>query len=685
MPPRPPRSGSATAAERGRELRSVPVPALQSPQRSASVPRGGPGSAPRQGRAWDADAPAGSGSGLSWAAAAAQPGPAPCGGRGDSGSHCGPPRSDGGSRRRAASAHRADPAAAAAGAPPVPAARRQQQQQQPAARGAPPAGGRRAAPAQGAAGRARGGAAQGKPKRRQPSELELAKEAAARLQEELEQAAQREERLQAERAAVEAERDAALHLADGREAELISVRAELRSVEEALRRKEEELAGALAERDARYAQYEDYMREGEELRTELHNQLIEIKGNIRVFCRVRPLLPRELHLFPKNHYAFPDAVDHRVLHVVDVPGHTSAIPGASEQAQTLPFNFDRVFGPDLSQEAIFSEISQLVQSALDGYKVCIFAYGQTGSGKTYTMEGPEPGAASETSGMIPRAVDQIFQSCQRKSERSGFSIRLLCSFVEIYNEHVHDLLNPQEYSKMQGGSEGQSVNHDIRHQDGETIVVGATETEVSEPGQVYQLLRIAADSRRTGATKMNEYASRSHSVFMMKIHGRNDATQQAIRGQLNLIDLAGSERLKKSQAVGERLRETQHINKSLSTLGDVIAALARGDGGHIPFRSSKLTYLLQPSMSNESKTLMFVNINPVSEHLSESINSLRFAAKVNACEIGIARRRVLSPHLASGSSSPPSGGRPCAAARSNSGRMRSGSQNARTRAPQGGR
>ena len=125
----------------------------------------------------------------------------------------------------------------------------------------------------------------------------------------------------------------------------------------------------------------------------------------------------------------------------------------------------------------------------------------------------------------------------------------------------------------------------------------------------------------------------------MKVKGWNEATQQEMSGQLNLIDLAGSERLAKSGAEGDRLKETQHINKSLACLGDVIAALGKG-AASVPFRQSKLTHVLQPSMTNQSKVLMFVNVNPLSEHLNESLCSLRFAAKVNACEIGIAKRKV---------------------------------------------
>eukprot|EP01063_Lacrimia_lanifica_P024668 TRINITY_DN32538_c0_g1_i1.p1 TRINITY_DN32538_c0_g1~~TRINITY_DN32538_c0_g1_i1.p1 ORF type:complete len:760 (+),score=266.27 TRINITY_DN32538_c0_g1_i1:76-2280(+) len=411
---------------------------------------------------------------------------------------------------------------------------------------------------------------------------------------------------------------------------------EVTRLEGVVEARDHRIAAIEHDRDARYHAYEETLMVGEKSRAELHNSLIEMKGNIRVFARVRPLLKREVDMKmgdATTHFDFPEGTDHRQLRVVHVPTHTSVMTGQSEGSKTLPFNFDKVFSPEATQEAVFDEISQLVQSSLDGYKVTIFAYGQTGSGKTYTMEGPDPTTEDHRTGMIARAVNQIFDNTQWKSRMTGFSFQLVCSFLEIYNETLADLLNPTDYGSHK-------LKHDIRIVDGEATVSNIHEEVVESREHVYHLLRIANENRRTAATKMNDRASRSHSVFQMKIRGYNEATRQSITGLLNLVDLAGSERLSKSQAEGDRLRETQHINKSLACLGDVIAALAKGDGSHIPFRQSKLTHLLQPSMTNASKTLMFVNINPVTDHLHESLCSLRFASKVNSCEIGLARRKV---------------------------------------------
>jgi len=275
-----------------------------------------------------------------------------------------------------------------------------------------------------------------------------------------------------------------------------------------------------------------------------------------------------------------------------------------------------VFTPKSANDEIFEEISQLVQSALDGYNVCIFAYGQTGSGKTYTMSSPQDG-------MIPQAVHQIYTVAESLKEK-GWTYTMEGSFLEIYNENINDLLGKAE--------EMDKKKHEIKHdtQKGKTTVTDLTSVKLDSSDRVSQLLERASGNRSVAATKANERSSRSHSVFILKLSGTNSITGENSEGVLNLIDLAGSERLVHSQSTGERLKETQAINKSLSCLGDVIYALGNAkDGGHVPYRNSKLTYLLQYSLGGNSKTLMFVNVSPLKQHLSETLCSLRFATKVS--------------------------------------------------------
>ncbi|EOA12956.1 hypothetical protein CARUB_v10025939mg [Capsella rubella] len=365
--------------------------------------------------------------------------------------------------------------------------------------------------------------------------------------------------------------------------------------------------------------------EGEKLRKKLHNTILELKGNIRVFCRVRPLLPGENNGDEGKTIAYPTSLE-ALGRGIDL----------MQNAQKHSFTFDKVFVPTASQEDVFIEISQLVQSALDGYKVCIFAYGQTGSGKTYTMMG-RPGNPEEK-GLIPRCLEQIFET--RQSLRSqGWKYELQVSMLEIYNETIRDLLSTnKEAARTDNGVSPQK--HAIKHDaNGNTHVAELTILDVKSSREVSFLLDHAARNRSVGKTQMNEQSSRSHFVFTLRISGVNESTEQQVQGVLNLIDLAGSERLSKSGSTGDRLKETQAINKSLSSLGDVIFALAKKED-HVPFRNSKLTYLLQPCLGGDSKTLMFVNIAPESSSTGESLCSLRFAARVNACEIGTPRRQT---------------------------------------------
>ncbi|XP_066437398.1 kinesin-like protein KIFC1 isoform X2 [Eleutherodactylus coqui] len=355
----------------------------------------------------------------------------------------------------------------------------------------------------------------------------------------------------------------------------------------------------------------------------LHNSVQELKGNIRVFCRVRPILPSE-KASSVGHIIFPPN-DEKGIVLTKI--EESRIGRDSCQPVKYNFNFDCIFPPTTSQAAVFEEISLLVQSALDGYPVCIFAYGQTGSGKTYTMEGPET-LSGDTMGMIPRAIRQIFSSAEEMKSK-GWQHKFTASFLEIYNETLRDLLVNQSDKRLE---------YDIRKvspSSSEVYVTNLHYEEVSRAEEVHELLLRAKRNRSVAKTNLNDRSSRSHSVFQLKIEGENVVRNVRASSVLSLVDLAGSERLDKSLSTGDRLKETQNINASLSTLGMVITALCNKDA-HIPYRNSKLTYLLQNSLGGNAKVLMFVNVSPMDENFSESLNSLRFASKVNECVIGTA-------------------------------------------------
>ena len=355
------------------------------------------------------------------------------------------------------------------------------------------------------------------------------------------------------------------------------------------------------------------MYDGEKRRRELHNTIQELKGNVRVMVRVRPAVSSGMEA---------DAIechdDEKRLKVL------------SDEGKSSVYSFDHVFGSGSKQQQVFDEVASLVQSALDGYHVCLFSYGQTGSGKTHTMSGNLSG---EGMGIIPRSVSRLLQAA-REYREEGWQFTLECSFLEIYNETVRDLLSSKTSSLDEEKVAGLEIKRDA---DGRTVVPGSMRMAVTSEAEVVEILRLAAKHRSVAATSMNARSSRSHSIFTLYLTGSNSISHTSLTGSLNLCDLAGSERLSKSHAEGARLKETQAINKSLSALADVFTSLSSGSK-HVPYRNSKLTYLLQPCLSGDGKTLMIVNVSGEASNVGETICSLRFAAQVNQCELGKPKR-----------------------------------------------
>jgi kinesin family protein C1 len=383
------------------------------------------------------------------------------------------------------------------------------------------------------------------------------------------------------------------------------------------------LQARIEERDKRIAELEAEVLRGEQIRRQMHNRIQELRGNIRVYVRTRPFLPNDKQSSDSAVEVSPDGESLTIL--------DSRTNGSHK------FKFDKVFPPSSGQEGIFAEVSDFVQSALDGYQVCLFSYGQTGSGKTHTMQGSGNGAMR---GIIPRAVEQILQQAKAmKKQRWEFT--LSASFLEIYNEELKDLLsgNLQKKLAIKRDAEGKS------YVDG--LVEKLIETREMEEGmsQLEALMKVATQARSVASTLMNSHSSRSHSIFKLYIRGYNHDNHVEVKGALNLCDLAGSERLDRSGASNDakRLKETQAINKSLSALGNVFSALARG-ASHVPFRDCKLTHVLQDCLSGDGKALMFVNLSPTSASSSESLNSLRFAQNVNQVELGKPKQEIKYKH-----------------------------------------
>lgn len=353
-------------------------------------------------------------------------------------------------------------------------------------------------------------------------------------------------------------------------------------------------------------------------RKQLYNKLLELKGNIRVFCRCRPLSAQEVAEGAVSVAEFDTAKDSEI---------SIRTNGASKKV----FKFDSVFTPEAGQVDVFADTAPVVVSVLDGYNVCIFAYGQTGTGKTFTMEGTE-----ENRGVNYRTLEELFRVA---NERKGqFKYDISVSVLEVYNEQIRDLLASPQPGQAVKKLEIKQMAEGIHH------VPGLVEAQVHSMNEVWEVLQTGSSARAVGSTNANEHSSRSHCILYVMVRGENSINGECTRSKLWLVDLAGSERVAKTDVQGDRLKEAQNINKSLSALGDVISSLATKNS-HIPFRNSKLTHLLQDSLGGDSKTLMFVQISPNENDISETLCSLNFASRVRGIELGPARKQFDSTEL----------------------------------------
>mmetsp|Transcript_68544 Transcript_68544/g.108050 ORF Transcript_68544/g.108050 Transcript_68544/m.108050 type:complete len:1004 (-) Transcript_68544:36-3047(-) len=340
----------------------------------------------------------------------------------------------------------------------------------------------------------------------------------------------------------------------------------------------------------------------------LHNDVQDIKGALRVFCRVRPLNKRELAM---NDTIVVEMADQFTVSVAKDPKKT----GDSIEC----FSYDSIFVATQTQEDVFEECKGLIESCFDGYNVTIFTYGQTGAGKTWTLYG-----IPEQPGVSPRTCESVFEVAENLKEK--LDIQVSASMIELYNSNVRDLLANEKpppkleikNEKMKDGSIGVRLD---------SVTVDCTSV-----ADLTKAVEKGFGNRKVTATAMNADSSRSHLMFMIFVKVKEKAESGRERsGKITIVDLAGSERLAKSQVTGDAQKEAIEINKSLTALGDVMMAVSKKEK-MIPYRNHKLTQLMQDSLGGTAKTLMFVNISPASNNADETICALKYASRARAIE-----------------------------------------------------
>ncbi|XP_031277744.1 kinesin-like protein NACK1 [Pistacia vera] len=317
---------------------------------------------------------------------------------------------------------------------------------------------------------------------------------------------------------------------------------------------------------------------------------------IVVTVRLRPLNKREQ--LAKDQVAWECVDDHTIVHK---PSPQERVP------QPASFTFDKVFGPSCLTETVYEGVKNVALSALMGINATIFAYGQTSSGKTYTMRG-----------ITEKAVNDIYNHIMNTPERD-FTIKI--SGLEIYNENVRDLLNSESGRNLKLLDDPEKG----------TVVEKLVEERVNNDQHLRHLISICEAQRQVGETALNDTSSRSHQILRLTIESTLRENSDCVRSfvaSLNFVDLAGSERASQTQTDGARLREGCHINLSLMTLTTVIRKLSVGKrSGHIPYRDSKLTRILQHSLGGNARTAIICTLSPALSHFEQSRNTLFFATR----------------------------------------------------------
>ena len=413
------------------------------------------------------------------------------------------------------------------------------------------------------------------------------------------------------------------------------------------------------------ASMNEALRKEQHLRKKYYNEMEDMKGKIRVYCRVRPMLKSEK--------------ERNCSTCVEIPDDETVNVEVKERNTTKTFSFDKIYNSAATQNDIFSDTKKLVQSAIDGYNVCIFAYGQTGTGKTYTITGDRNDP--DHMGIMPRAFTEIFDIAKRDSEKMSVKVRMY--MLELYCDTLLDLLT--EHDSEDGGNPPPKIV--IRKNEYGTVMPqGVMMKDASNAADLFKVRSIAAffglhdlkkftlpriltrclssshavflsliffflDSlvlsclrstyniqqildqamaqRHVAATKMNSESSRSHLIVSILLDVEDRNTGGVLTGKLTLVDLAGSERVKKSGAKAQAMKEAQSINKSLSSLGNVVNAITQ-EHKHVPYRSNLLTQLMSDSLGGNAKVQMFVNLSPADYNAQESEMSLMYATRIKS-------------------------------------------------------
>ncbi|XP_070596408.1 kinesin-like protein KIF25 isoform X2 [Erythrolamprus reginae] len=424
---------------------------------------------------------------------------------------------------------------------------------------------------------------------------------------------------------------------------------------------------------------ERYMKE-KQRRKLLHNSLLELRGNIRVHCRIRPFL--QFDAAPEES-AMEDRQRSVSENVICVADEETILVKCSRPGHALinkTYQFERVYSTSDSQVTVFADISPLLNSLLDGFNVCIMAYGQTGSGKTYTMLGPQlennfPFSVEDETelGIIPRASKEVFSLLSEKSPGSHW---VEVSVVEVYNNEVFDLLAKDNSGRLNSIKRGIMTN-----KEGKNDIPLLTNERVEDVVGFLELVNQGLQLRAKHSTLVHTDSSRSHLVITLTITIKSTSEddfappwtsdhsspkldkehfftsarssrpcspaqlsmesvkrRKPMRTKLQLVDLAGSESVGMSGVTGSLLRETSFINRSLSALADVLGALSE-QKSHIPYRNSKLTHLLQDAIGGDAKLLVVLCVSPSQKYITESLQTLGFGSRARQVQRGHAKKR----------------------------------------------